>query len=295
MFAGIGWPMPARRRHPLRAGHALTSKPFMAVKQERPHDSENDAPAALQPDSPRLRLSRRQTSPARPAASTDSLRLEPGDLLSRIQSHQLAYNRPTFRRPLTTAIRGKTTPRHEDHPPASSPCKRSGLIRHYDAQWPPRKKLLKLTRQTATATSRCSNRPRHRRTSGRPSSTKSATSNGSTVKDFVPTAGGKGTVASAGKIKGLRGAKLGNPICAGPLRSGGDCQTDHALLGPLAQRLEARMGAQVKANTSWPSSWPAPSIFHAQKQTVFDPTARHGLEQKLIGLAIVNRKSNWSR
>ena len=49
-------------------------------------------------------------------------------------------------------------------------------------------------------------------------------------------------VASAGKIKGLRGAKLGNPYlrCAFG-EAAVIAKRDHYRLKPLAQRLEARM------------------------------------------------------
>jgi len=72
----------------------------------------------------------------------------------------------------------------------------------------------------------------------------------------------KGTVASAGKIKGLRGAKLGNPYLRWAFGEAAViAKRDHALLGPLAQRLEARMGGNKSRPTpSCASSWPAPSI-----------------------------------
>jgi transposase len=81
-----------------------------------------------------------------------------------------------------------------------------------------------------------------------------------TVKDFLSYCRlVKGTVASAGKLKGLRGAKLGNKACLDPMRSARSAvasrlslvaKRDHAVIGPLAQRLEARMnGNKFKANT----------------------------------------------
>src|SRR5208283_5398927 len=63
-----------------------------------------------------------------------------------------------------------------------------------------------------------------------------------TVKDFLSYCRlVKGTVASAGKIKGLRWAFGEAAVIA---------KRDHTVLGPLAQRLEARMGGnKFKANT----------------------------------------------
>src|SRR5438128_1433143 len=73
-----------------------------------------------------------------------------------------------------------------------------------------------------------------------------------TVKDFLSYCRlVKGTVASAGKIKGLRGAKLGNPYlrCAFG-EAAVIAKRDHFRIRPLAQRLEAQMaGNKFKANT----------------------------------------------
>ena len=72
------------------------------------------------------------------------------------------------------------------------------------------------------------------------------------VKDFLSYCRlVKGTVASAGKIKGLRGAKLGNPYLRWAFGEAAViAKRDHQVIGPLAQRLEARMnGNKFKANT----------------------------------------------
>src|SRR5213596_3459041 len=71
-----------------------------------------------------------------------------------------------------------------------------------------------------------------------------------TVKDFLSYCRlVKGTVASAGKIKGLRGAKLGNPYLRWAFGEAAvTAKRDHAVIGPLAQRLEARLGNKFKAN-----------------------------------------------
>ena len=73
-----------------------------------------------------------------------------------------------------------------------------------------------------------------------------------TVKDFLSYCRlVKGTVASAGKIKGLRGAKLGNPYLRWAFGEAAVInKRDHFRIRPLAQRLEARMaGNKFKANT----------------------------------------------
>src|SRR5213075_622034 len=72
------------------------------------------------------------------------------------------------------------------------------------------------------------------------------------VKDFLSYSRlVKGTVASAGKIKGLRGAKLGNPYLRWAFGEAAVIvKRDHFRLRPLAQQLEARMGGnKFKANT----------------------------------------------
>ena len=72
-----------------------------------------------------------------------------------------------------------------------------------------------------------------------------------TVKDFLSYCRlVKGTVASAGKIKGLRGAKLGNPYLRWAFGEAAVmAKRDPLVIGPLAQRLEARLNNKFKANT----------------------------------------------
>jgi transposase len=82
----------------------------------------------------------------------------------------------------------------------------------------------------------------------------------------------KGTVASAGKIKGLRGAKLGNPYLRWAFGEAAViAKRDHQLIGPLAQRLEARMnGNKFKANTVLAIQLARAVYFMLQNKTVFD-------------------------
>jgi transposase len=83
----------------------------------------------------------------------------------------------------------------------------------------------------------------------------------------------KGTVASAGKIKGLRGAKLGNPYLRWAFGEAAViAKRDHHILGPLSQRLEARMnGNKFKANTVVAIKLARAVYFMLKNKTVFDP------------------------
>jgi len=95
-----------------------------------------------------------------------------------------------------------------------------------------------------------------------------------TVKNFLSYSRlVKGTVASAGKIKGLRGAKLGNPYLRWAFGEAAViAKRDHAVIGPLAQRLEARMnGNKFKANTVIAIKLARAVYFMLKSQTVFDP------------------------
>lgn len=94
------------------------------------------------------------------------------------------------------------------------------------------------------------------------------------VKDFLSYCRlVKGTVASAGKIKGLRGAKLGNPYLRWAFGEAAViAKRDHPVLGPLARQLEARMeGNKFKANTVLAIKLARAVYFMLQNKTVFDP------------------------
>jgi transposase len=95
-----------------------------------------------------------------------------------------------------------------------------------------------------------------------------------TVKDFVSYCRlVKGTVASAGKIKGLRGAKLGNPYLRWAFGEAAViAKRDHYLIGPLSQRLEAQMnGNKFKSNTVVAIKLARAVYFMLKNKTVFDP------------------------
>src|SRR6266545_3974836 len=95
-----------------------------------------------------------------------------------------------------------------------------------------------------------------------------------TVKDFLSYCRlVKGTVASAGKIKGLRGAKLGNPYLRWAFGEAAViAKRDHYIIGPLAQRLEAHMeGNKFKANTVIAIKLARAVYFMLKNKTVFEP------------------------
>src|SRR5947208_15753022 len=95
-----------------------------------------------------------------------------------------------------------------------------------------------------------------------------------TVKDFLSYGRlVKGTVASAGKIKGLRGAKLGNPYLRWAFGEAAViAKRDHFRVRPLAQRLEEQMnGNKFKANTVVAIKLARAVYFMLKNKTVFDP------------------------
>ena len=95
-----------------------------------------------------------------------------------------------------------------------------------------------------------------------------------TVKDFLSYCRlVKGTVASAGKIKGLRGAKLGNPYLRWAFGEAAViAKRDHFRIRPLAQRLEEKMnGNKLKANTVVAIKLARAVFFMLKNKTVFDP------------------------
>jgi len=179
------------------------------------------------------------------------------ELLARIASHQLAHNRAPIKP--TRRVREPWSQKllaHEDHPLRQLALQNDlALITHYDTQLKGLEThLQRLTREHAgrdyalvqtvpgigeylglTLLHEIGDITRF-----------------PTVKNFLSYCRlVKGTVASAGKIKGLRGAKLGNPYLRWAFGEAAViAKRDHQLIGPLAQRLEARMnGNKFKANT----------------------------------------------
>jgi transposase len=199
------------------------------------------------------------------------------ELLSRIQSHQLAHNRPTTRQtPYNREPWEKHLLAQEPDPVRQLALQNDlALIGHYDNQLASlEKELLQLTKQTA----------------GRDFTLlQTVTGIGDylgltilheigdiarfpSVKDFLSYCRlVKGTVASAGKIKGLRGAKLGNAYLRWAFGEAAIIAKRDALLGPLAQRLEARLGNKFKANTVLAIKLARAVYFMLKTKTVFDP------------------------
>lgn len=201
------------------------------------------------------------------------------DLLARLQSHQLAHNRPTLtgRNRYNRDRWEQQLLEHEDHPVRKLALQNElALVRHFDEQIIALEtQLQKLTRQHAQRDYTL---------------LKTVPGIGEylgltllyeigdigrfpTVKDFLSYCRlVKGTVASAGKIKGLRGAKLGNPYLRWAFGEAAViAKRDHKLMGPLAQRLEARMGGnKFKANTVLAIKLARAVYFMLRNKTVFD-------------------------
>lgn len=201
------------------------------------------------------------------------------ELLARIQSHQLAHNRPPIRQ--TRPNRDPWEERllaQEDNPVRQLALQNDlALIRHYDTQITAlEEQLQRLTKATAwrdyTLLQTVPGIGEHL---GLTILYEVGDINRfPTVKDFVSYCRlVKGTVASAGKIKGLRGAKLGNAYLRWAFgESAVIAKRDHAVIGPLAQRLEAKMGGnKFKANTVLAIKLARAVYFMLKNKTVFDP------------------------
>jgi len=201
------------------------------------------------------------------------------ELLARIHSHQLAHNRiPPKRTCSTRDPWEQALLAAEDHPQRQLAIKNDmAMIRHYDHQLVQLEEELKrLTKKVAcreyallqtvpgigenlglTILYEIGNIDRF-----------------PTVKDFLSYCRlVKGTVASAGKIKGLRGAKLGNPYLRWAFGEAAViAKRDHYVLRPLVQRLEAKMnGNKFKANTVVAIKLARAAYFMLKNKTVFDP------------------------
>ena len=200
------------------------------------------------------------------------------ELLARISSHQLAHNRAPAKQtrrnrdPWEEALLAA-----EDHPLRKLALQNDlAMIRHYDAQINVLEvRLLNLAKEH----------------SGRDFALLCVPGIGDslgltilheigpierfpTVKDFLSYCRlVKGTVASAGKIKGLRGAKLGNPYLRWAFGEAAViAKRDHAIIGPMCQRLEARFqGNKFKANTVLAIKLARAVYFMLKDKTVFDP------------------------
>jgi transposase len=92
-----------------------------------------------------------------------------------------------------------------------------------------------------------------------------------TVKDFVSYCRlVKGSVASAGKLKGLCGGKMGNPYLRWAFGQAAVlCKRNHPLLTPYAETLVSKYG-KYKANAIMANKLGRSVYFMLQKGTAFD-------------------------
>lgn len=201
------------------------------------------------------------------------------ELLARIHSHQLAHNRLPAKQ--TRRVRDaweEQLLQAEDHPLRQIALQNDlAMIRHFDKQ------IFALEEELQRQTKRVACREY--------TLLQSAPGIGEnlgltllyeigdierfpTVKDFLSYCRlVKGTVASAGKIKGLRGAKLGNPYLRWAFGEAAViAKRDHFRIRPLAQRLEAQLGGnKFKANTVIAIKLARAVYFMLKNKTVFDP------------------------
>jgi transposase len=201
------------------------------------------------------------------------------DLLARIQSLQLAYNRTPFKQ--TRSNRDPWEARllaAEPHPLRQLAIQNEvAMIRHYDAQIiAVEEQLHRLTKEAAPRDyALLQTVPGIGEHLGMTILYETGDINRfSTVKNFLSYCRlVKGTVASGGKIKGLRGAKLGNPYLRWSFGEAAViAKRDHHIIGPLAQRLEAQMrGNKFKANTVLAIKLARAVYFMLKNKTVFDP------------------------
>jgi len=201
------------------------------------------------------------------------------ELLARIHSHQLAHNRPPIRQ--TRRVRDPWEAQllaAEDHPLRQLALRNDlAMIRHFDTQiFQLEEELQRQAKKTASRDyTLLQTVPGIGKNLGMTILCEIGDlARFPTVKDFLSYCRlVKGTVASAGKIKGLRGAKLGNPYLRWAFGEAAViAKRDHVVIGPLAQRLEARMnGNKFKANTVVAIKLARATYFMLKSQTVFDP------------------------
>ena len=197
-------------------------------------------------------------------------------LLARIQSHQLAHNRATTRRSVRT-VWAETVLKTEAHPVWQLALQNDlAMVAHYDQQIGHMEE--ELQRQTKKSAGREYALLQTVPGIGEHLGLTILHEVGEierfpSVKNFLSYCRlVKGTVASAGKIKGLRGAKLGNPYLRWAFGEAAVIAKRDHVLGPLAQRLEARMGGnKFKANTVLAIKLARAVYFMLKNKTVFDP------------------------
>jgi transposase len=201
------------------------------------------------------------------------------DLLARIQSHQLAHNRPTLKQSRSNRDPWQERLLAVEPDPIRQLALKNELamIRSFDTQITAiEEQLLKLAKEhDARDFAILQSAPGIGEHLGMTILYEIGDiSRFPTVKDFLSYCRlVKGTVASAGKIKGLRGAKLGNPYLRWAFGEAAViAKRDHHVLGPLAQRLEAHYnGNKFKANTVLAIKLARAVYFMLKNKTTFDP------------------------
>jgi transposase len=201
------------------------------------------------------------------------------ELLARVNSHQLAHNRtPAKQTRRTRDLWEEQLLAAEDHPLRQIALKNElAMIRHFDHQiFQLEEELQRQTKQVA-----CREYVLLQTVPGIGENLGLTIlyeigdiERFPTVKNFLSYCRlVKGTVASAGKIKGLRGAKLGNPYLRWAFGEAAViAKRDHSVIGPLAQRLETKMnGNKFKANTVLAIKIARAVYFMLKNKTVFDP------------------------
>jgi transposase len=212
------------------------------------------------------------------------------ELLARIQCHQLAHNRTLVKQ--TRRNRDpweETLLKAEDHPLRQIALQNDfAMVRHFDHQIFHLEE--ELQRQTKKVASREFALLQTVPGIGQNLGLTILYEIGDiqrfpTVKDFLSYCRlVKGTVASAGKIKGLRGAKLGNPYLRWAFGEAAViAKRDHYLIGPLSKRLEAQMrGNKFKSNTIVAIKLARAVYFMLKNKTVFDPERLVASMQKCL-------------
>ena len=213
------------------------------------------------------------------------------ELLARIYSHQLAHNRiPAKQTRRTRDLWEEALLNAEDHPLRQIALKNDlAMIKHFDRQ------IFQLEEELQRQTKQVASRD-YALLQTVPGIGESLgltilyeigdLSRFPTVKDFLSYCRlVKGTVASAGKIKGLRGAKLGNPYLRWAFGEAAViAKRDHYLVGPLSQRLEQQMGGnKFKSNTVVAIKLARAVYFMLKNKTVFDPERLVASLQKCFG------------
>jgi len=203
------------------------------------------------------------------------------ELLARIYSHQLAHNRTPAKQ--TRRVRDaweEALLKAEEHPLRQLALKNDlAMIRHFDHQiFQLEEELQRQTKQVASREyALLQTAPGIGETLGLTILHEIGDiERFPTVKDFLSYCRlVKGTVASAGRIKGLRGAKLGNPYLRWAFGEAAViAKRDHFRIRPLPNGSKPGWAAtRSRLTPSWPSSWRALSTSCSGTKRSLTPSA----------------------